>query len=102
MILSDQGSGFYFSIRVAYAPVMSRPLRLSYPGAIYHVTARGNERKRIARDDQDREWFLAMVGDMVEQHQVQCHAWVVMDNHYHPVIETTQANLSSAILHLNL
>ncbi len=80
---------------------MSRPLRVSYPGAVYHVTERGNERKRIVRDDQDRERFLAIVGDMVEQYQVLCHAWVFMDNHYHLVLETPQANLSSAIRHVN-
>ena len=80
---------------------MSRPLRVSYPGAVYHVTERGNERKRIVRDDQDRERFLAIVGDMVEQYQVLCHAWVLMDNHYHLVLETPQANLSVAIRHVN-
>ncbi len=80
---------------------MSRPLRLSYPRAVYHVTARGNERKRIVRDVQDRERFLATVGGMVEQYQVLCHAWVLMDIHCHLVIETPQANLSPAIRHVN-
>ena len=80
---------------------MARPLRIQYPDAVYHVTARGNERKAIVQDDEDRQRFIQTVADMVEQYQILCHAWVLMDNHYHLLIETPQANLSRAIRHLN-
>jgi putative transposase len=58
---------------------MSRPLRLQYPGAIYHVTARGNARQAIIRDDSDRQRFVATVAAMVAQYQVVCHAWVLIE-----------------------
>src|SRR3990172_3671313 len=80
---------------------MTRPLRVVYPGAVYHVTARGNERKAIARDDVDRGRFVATLAQMVEHYRVVCHAWVLMDNHYHLLLETPEANLSRAIRHLN-
>ncbi len=80
---------------------MARPLRIAYPGAVYHVTSRGNARKRIVRDDQDRERFIRTLADMVEQYGVLCHTWVLMNNHYHLLMETPHANLSPAIRHLN-
>jgi REP element-mobilizing transposase RayT len=80
---------------------MARPLRISYPGAVYHVSARGNERKPIARDDRDRQRFVDTLASMVEQYHVVCHAWVLMSNHYHLLLETPHANLSRAIRHLN-
>jgi REP element-mobilizing transposase RayT len=80
---------------------MARPLRIAYPGAVYHVTSRGNDRQRIVRDDEDRERFIRTLADMVEQYGVICHAWVLMDNHYHLLLETPNANLSRAIRHLN-
>ena len=80
---------------------MARPLRLSYPGAIYHVTARGNDRQAIVRDDDDRQRFVRTLAEMVAHYQVLCHAWVLMDNHYHLVLEAPQANLSRAMRHLN-
>ena len=80
---------------------MARPLRISYPGAVYHVTARGNERKAIVRDDRDRQGFVDTLASMVEQYHVVCHAWVLMSNHYHLLLETPRANLSRAIRQLN-
>ena len=80
---------------------MTRPLRVVYPGAVYHVTARGNERKAIVRDDIDRRRFVATLAQMVEHYRVVCHAWVLMPNHYHLLLETPEANLSRAIRHLN-
>ena len=80
---------------------MARPLRVVYPGAVYHVTARGNERKAIARDDMDRRRFVATLSEIVEHYRVVCHAWVLMPNHYHLLLETPEANLSRAIRHLN-
>lgn len=80
---------------------MARPLRINYPNAVYHVTARGNERKAIIRDDADRGRFVKILAAMMEQYQVICHAWVLMDNHYHLLLETPKANLSLAVRHLN-
>ena len=67
---------------------MARPLRIEYPGAYYHVTSRGNERKTIFRDDQDRKQFLAVLSRAVEQFHLQVHGYVLMDNHYHLLIAT--------------
>ncbi len=80
---------------------MARPLRISYPGTVYHVTARGNDRQAIVRDKADRQRFVRTLADMIEHYQVCCHAWVLMENHYHLVLEAPQANLSQAIRHLN-
>ncbi len=80
---------------------MARPLRVHYEGAVYHVTSRGNERKNIVRSDKDRELFLQVLAQMLEDHHVVCHAWVLMDNHYHLLLETPEANLSKAIRHFN-
>ena len=62
---------------------MARPLRIEYPGAVYHVTSRGNARKAIFRDDADRNDFLATLGRVVERFGWVCHAWCLMDNRYH-------------------
>ena len=80
---------------------MARPLRVHFEGAIYHVTSRGNERKNIVRSDKDRELFIKVLAQMLEDHRVVCHAWVLMDNHFHLLLETPEANLSRAIRHLN-
>ena len=61
---------------------MARPLRIGYPGAYYHVTSRGNERKAIFKDDRDRSRFLELVALAVEQFRLRVHAYVLMDNHY--------------------
>ncbi len=80
---------------------MARPLRVDYPGALYHVTARGTERKAIFRHDADREQFLAVLAHAVERYRLRLHAYVLMDNHYHLLVETPEANLSLALRHLN-
>ena len=67
---------------------MARPLRIEYEGAHYHVTTRGNERKAIFRDDIDRRKFLELLGRAVEQFDIRVHAYVLIDNHYHLMIET--------------
>jgi REP element-mobilizing transposase RayT len=77
---------------------MARQLRITYEGAVYHITARGNEQRPIVRDDRDRRRTLAQ---MVEHYRVVCHAWVLMDNHYHLLLETPTPNLSRAVRHLN-
>jgi REP element-mobilizing transposase RayT len=81
---------------------MSRQLRLQFPGAVYHVTARGNARQDIFADDADRTRFLDLLGREIEQHRWRCHAYCLMDNHYHLLIETPEANLSRGMGRLNM
>jgi REP element-mobilizing transposase RayT len=66
---------------------MARPLRIDRPGGWYHVTARGNEGKSIFRDYRDRRHFLELLAEMVSRFAVRLHAFVLMDNHYHLVLE---------------
>jgi putative transposase len=72
---------------------MGRPLRIEYPGALYHVTSRGNERRAVFMDDGDRRRFLMTLKDYHERYALMVHAYVLMDNHYHLVIETPRGNL---------
>ena len=74
---------------------MARPLRLQYEGAVYHVTLRGNERRPIVRDDEDRHRFVEALGASVLRHGVILHLYCLMDNHAHFVVETPRANLSA-------
>jgi len=80
---------------------MSRPLRLEFPDALYHVTARGDRQEDIFEDDQDRELFLATLGQVISQFNWTCHAWCLMDNHYHLLIQTPDGNLSKGMRQLN-
>ncbi len=80
---------------------MARPLRIEYPGALYHVTSRGNAKNKIFSDDQDRERFLETLGDVVNRYNWLCYAYCLMDNHYHLMIETPDANLSIGMRQLN-
>jgi putative transposase len=80
---------------------MARPLRIEYDGALYHVTSRGNERKAIFRNDSDRESFLVTLSQVNERFHWICHAYCLMDNHYHLVIETPDGNLSKGMRQLN-
>lgn len=72
---------------------MPRQLRLEYAGAIYHIMNRGNRRQNIFKDNQDRERFLATLGEACEKTGWQVDAWCLMSNHFHLVMETPQANL---------
>jgi putative transposase len=72
---------------------MPRKLRLEYPGAIYHVMNRGDHREDIFRDDADRGLFLSTLGEACQKTQWQVHAYCLMRNHFHLVIETPQPNL---------
>ena len=80
---------------------MSRPLRLHLPGGIYHVTARGNARRAIFEDDDDCSRFLIVLAATVARYRVLCHAYCLMGNHYHLLLQTLEANLSIAMRHLN-
>lgn len=80
---------------------MTRPLRLEFPGALYHVTSRGNRRNPIYRDDADRRAWLDMLGRVCERHHFVIHSFCQMTNHYHLLIETVEANLSQGMRQLN-
>lgn len=80
---------------------MARQLRLEFPGAIYHVTSRGNAQNPIFLDDADRALFLASLGEVVKRFGWLCHAYCLMDNHYHLLIETPDGNLSLGMRQLN-
>jgi len=75
---------------------MARPIRVEFADAVYHVMARGNERKAIFHDDHDRTRFLATLQEMTEQFGVQVHGYCLMPNHYHLVLSTPRGNLSRA------
>lgn len=80
---------------------MARPLRIELAGGLYHVTARGDRREPIFRDDQDREAWLDVLGQVCERFNWRCHAYCQMTNHYHLVVETPEANLSKGMRQLN-
>ena len=80
---------------------MARPLRIEYPGAVYHVTSRGNEKKAVYRDDHDRETFLNTLQHVTKRYNWLCHAYCLMDNHYHLLIETPDGNLAVGMRQLN-
>lgn len=80
---------------------MARPLRIEYAGALYHVTARGNAQGDIYITEEDREAFLKLLKNSCERHQWLCHAYCLMDNHYHLLIETEAPTLSKGMKYLN-
>jgi REP element-mobilizing transposase RayT len=70
---------------------------MDYPDTFYHVLSRGNERKEIFRDEKDYLRFLVILGKMVERFKLEVHAYVLMENHFHLLVHTQEANLSRAI-----
>ncbi len=80
---------------------MGRPLRIEYPGALYHVTSRGNEKRRIFLQDSDRLRFLRILEEYHDRYGILIHNYVLMDNHYHLVIETPRGNLLKVMHGLN-
>jgi putative transposase len=80
---------------------MARPLRIEYPGAVYHITTRGNEKKPVYKDDQDRDNFLSTLHQVSKRYHWICHAYCLMDNHFHLLIETQEGNLSLGMRQLN-
>ena len=73
---------------------MPRHLRVTFPGAIYHITIRGNARQRIFTDDRDRERFLARLAESVQTYRIRLYLFCLMDNHVHLLLETPDTNLS--------
>jgi REP element-mobilizing transposase RayT len=80
---------------------MARPLRIEFPGAVYHVTSRGNEKRRIFKSDRDRQAFLDFLGDGAKRFGWSITAWVLMTNHFHLVIQTPEPNLSRGMHWIN-
>lgn len=80
---------------------MARPLRIVWEGAWYHVTARGHERGVLFYQEEDRRQFLSKLARMVERFRIRVHEYTLLDNHYHLVLETPEANLSAALQWLN-
>ncbi len=87
--------------KLNYSPAMARPLRIEYPGAVYHITSRGNAKQDIFDNDSDREKFLSILEHVVDRFHWLCHCYCLMDNHYHLLIETPGANLSEGMRQLN-
>ncbi|MFQ5788603.1 MAG: transposase [Thermodesulfobacteriota bacterium] len=80
---------------------MARPLRLEYPGALYHITSRGNARQDIYLDDDDRSKFLNILSNEIRQQRWNCYPYCLMSNHYHLMIETPEGKLISGMRRLN-
>jgi len=80
---------------------MARPLRIEYEGAFYHVTARGNERKKIFLSRRDHQKFLEYLAEARDKYRFILHAYVTMGNHYHLLIETPEGNLSRIMHYIN-
>jgi putative transposase len=81
---------------------MARALRIQYPGAYYHVTCRGNERREIYKDDEDRKLFKDKLKISLEVYAVEVLSYVLMSNHFHLLISTPQGNLSEFMRHFNI
>ncbi len=80
---------------------MSRPLRIEVEGGFYHVMNRGLARMPIVRDDRDRKSFLGVLGEAADHFAVRAHAYSLLDNHYHLLLETPLGNLARFMRHLN-
>jgi len=81
---------------------MARPLRIQFPGALYHITNRGNERSDIFKDDIDRRTFLKILSQSIETYGIVLHSFVLMKNHWHLLALTPLGNLSDFMRHLNI
>ena len=80
---------------------MARPLRINFSGAFYHVTSRGNERKNVFKSKRDREKFFEYLESATQRYDAVIHAFCLMDNHYHLLIETPSGNLPQIMRHIN-
>lgn len=80
---------------------MARPIRIEFAGALYHVTTRGDRREDIFISDQDRIDFLAILEQVCDRFNWLVHAYCLMDNHYHLLVETPDSNLSKGMRQLN-
>jgi len=81
---------------------MARPLRIHYPGAVYHITCRGNAGQDIYKDNKDRKAFLEILTESQKIYSIKIYSYVLMNNHYHLLIETPKGNISYYMRHLNM
>jgi REP element-mobilizing transposase RayT/DNA-binding transcriptional ArsR family regulator len=81
---------------------MARALRIQFEGAVYHITSRGNERREIFKDDADRVRFLEILELSLNTYQVLLYCYILMENHYHLLVETPQGNISEFMRHFNI
>ncbi len=94
-------SGLAFCLILEYDSFMARPIRIEFAGALYHVTSRGDRKEDIYLDDTDRECFLFLLKQITKDYNWLVHAYCLMDNHYHLLIETPDGNLSKGMRQLN-
>jgi len=80
---------------------MARPLRIQYPGAYYHITSRGKERKDVFNSVRDRGKFLSYLDSASERYNARIHVYCMMGNHYHLMFKRPDGNLSQIMQHLN-
>jgi len=80
---------------------MARPLRITFPGAFYHVTSRGNEGRTVFKSRRDREKFVEYLESASHRYKAVIHAYCLMDNHYHLLVETPLGNLPQIMHHIN-
>jgi REP element-mobilizing transposase RayT len=80
---------------------MTRSLRIEFSGALYHLTSRGNARQNIFMVDEDRDDFLNVLSKACDRYYWQCHAYCLMSNHYHLLIETRIPSLSRGMQYIN-
>jgi len=80
---------------------MARALRIEYAGALYHVTSRGDRDDPIVRTDDDRARFVELLEETVVKYGLWLHAWVLLDDHFHLLVETPRGNLSAAMHYFN-
>ena len=80
---------------------MARPLRITFPGAFYHVTSRGNEGRDVFKSRCDREKFAEYLESASYRYRAVIHAYCLMDNHYHLLLETPLGNLPQIMHHIN-
>ena len=80
---------------------MSRPLRIQYKGAWYHVMNRGGAREKIFCSEQDHQTFLDLLGESIDLWGIRVHAFSLLPNHYHLLVETPRGNLPRAMRHIN-
>ena len=82
---------------MGHAPDMARKLRLQYPGAFYHLMSRGDRRELVFLEDADRALFVSTLGEACAKTDWQVHAYCLMKNHFHLVVETPSANLAAGM-----
>ena len=80
---------------------MARTLRIEYEGAFYHITSRGNERKKIFFSKTDYQRFKSYLESAIDKYEYRLHAYVLMGNHYHLLIETSKPNLNKLMHYIN-